>query len=506
MKRNFHKTSNPNIVQFAVVFQSAVQSLNGPPASIESFPLRCFLCPGIGFLVGRVGVNDWLGPVLAANQTSQWVTGVTSIAHNVLWIEAGIGKSGLSEQWPGLGNISCVARGDFNRQWQFISGVTEDVDFVAPDNFVLTLGIGLDNPSRFRVRDFTGACRAASQPLHSSFLALLAGIRPCFDVSAINGNRFSEIRQGLIQLASQIANDIFDFKGNPLVGQLSPKAGESGLTGDFIGRVDTTGLGDEGVIVEDANQGRDGFKAHVVVGDVAVPEDFRVVAFWPTPGGAFELFNKSGIVKLVKDSLKLANNWRHLSILSECPSITRDHREADTFLWLRGRRVLPTPCGSARLFAVILPVCDEILNGKLSKKTKERCQFATSIERTRNIGNDWKCIVVSDNIGISLIVVIVILLVPLERLELSTYPATNRLLCPFELQGHDGAQGWPRTFPERFPLGNKKGRTTLEALQPAIGCNSLSALRPTLLIGFVAAGAATSQNGLWLIQLRRCLI
>ena len=109
------------------------------------------------------------------------------------------------------------------------------------------------------------------------------------------------------------------------------------MTRNLVRGVDTACLSNEGVIVKKANQGRDGFQAHVVVSNVATPKDFRVVSFGATPFRTSELIEKFFIRKLPEDYFKLTNDRWHLSIRREYSNIERGHREATPSCLARGR-------------------------------------------------------------------------------------------------------------------------------------------------------------------------
>jgi hypothetical protein len=333
-----------------VAFETPVQPLNGGAAVVDGLPLRSFDSLGVGFLVTRIRVNDGFSPILPLNQMTEFITGVASVADDVVGMELAIGESSLSQQDRGALHIRCVTLGNVNNHRQFIGGITEDVNLVTPYVLGLALGVLLHYPTSIGVRNFPRIGLTPFLPGPLGFPAGLGSIRPSLDVGAVNGDRLAESRQGFVEIASQTPQDIFDGKSKGGPGQLGPKAGESRLTGDFFGTVNSASFGNVGIIVELPDQSGNGIQSQVVIDHVAVPKDCGIVSLGATSPGACELGNEFPVRKFMKDCLKLTNNWRELSISARYSIIKGDHREVTPSCWL-GAVGADNTCGSALFIA-----------------------------------------------------------------------------------------------------------------------------------------------------------
>ena len=73
-----------------------------------------------------------------------------------------------------------------------------------------------------------------------------------------------------------------------------------------------------------------------MLGKEAPPKSVDVVPFRATAGLAYAGLQERGIVKVVKEPLKLCNNGRFLNCRPNVGMICVGHREADSFLEAQG--------------------------------------------------------------------------------------------------------------------------------------------------------------------------
>ena len=302
-------------VQLPMLFESAVEPFDGDSAIVDHLPLWCFDRSLQRLSMRWVGVNDWLSQVLALNQPSQRVAGVPLVTDHVSRMELAGGEPSLLEQRSSLFHVVDVSSADVYHHREFVSSVCQDMDFVAKDVLPSPLSVGFDYPTSIRVGDF-------------SVLAPFTAIGPSLDVGAVDSDRLPKVGQGLIKLPSQAPQDVLDQEDETRLSQLGAEAGERGLTGDVVRRVESASLGYERVVVEKPNQRRDAIQTQVVITDVSPPERDWFIP-WPakTPL-AFEPGKENFIGEFLEDGLKLGNDRRNLILRREYSSISGGHLEA----------------------------------------------------------------------------------------------------------------------------------------------------------------------------------
>ena len=261
----------PYTIQPPVCLEPPVQPLNSCSLVVDCLPLCGLFSLGDCFLMEEVGVNDRLRSVLPLDKFAKAVCRVPFVADHVGWVEFTIDDPRLLKKRPGLLEVVKIARADVHDHREFGLGVTEDMHLVAPDVFLVALGVGLYAPTGVGVGHLpylgflTGFSFLAS-------LALLVSVGPSFNIGAVDSNRLTETREGIVQSSREIPENILD--GQPQTELCQPRAesGESWLARYGIRTVESANLGHEGIIVEIPDQGGDRLKAKVVISYVGSPK------------------------------------------------------------------------------------------------------------------------------------------------------------------------------------------------------------------------------------------
>ena len=275
--------------------QPSVQPFDGCPAPVDRSPFGGLLQPRSGPLVRRIRVDYWVSPILPLDDPSQVVTGIASVADDVLRVESPIGIARLGQQRRCLIHVMEVASGDVHDQGQFVGRVGQDVNLIAPYELLVAIGVRLHDPPRVRVRGV-------------AVLALLAAVRPAFDVCAVDGDRLPEVRKCLEHRPRQRAHDVLDQENESGPCKSATEAGERRLAGDSVGRGNATRGGNVGVVVQRPNQVRNGWQTQDVVGDIATPQNAGVVARASATPWAFEFRQEFLVRQGIEDCLKFSDD------------------------------------------------------------------------------------------------------------------------------------------------------------------------------------------------------
>lgn len=320
MQANLGFPAHPNEIQFMVGFESRIQPLYCRP------PIEDHLEGGIlalairSPLVRGIGVNDGHRMVVTADRPSKFVAGISFVADDVLGQEAAISEPSLCQKRGCLVHIMDVPRRDVHGDGKFVLRITEDMGLVPPNVLSATFGVLLHRPTSVGV---------GGLPI----LSLLPAMRPCLDISAINGDGLSKVWQFGEHAPHHLAMHVLDRKESRELGEFGAEARERRLTRNLVGRIDTAGTGDVGIIIEEPNQGRDRFQAQSIVSYVAMPEDANIVSWPSTPHWAFELGEQFVVGEFREDCFKLCDNWWSLRLGTRYLTIGQSHREAHSFRW-----------------------------------------------------------------------------------------------------------------------------------------------------------------------------
>ena len=313
-------STSSECIQPSVPLESPVQPLNSHTPIVDRLPLWCLHRIGYRLSMTKVGVDDWLCPVLSFNQPPQLSTGVGRITDNKLRMELGVGETSLTEYVGSPLGVMDVSRAYDHRYRQLVSRISQYVRLETPDVFPVSFRVGLHAPTGVRVGDLP-------------VLTPLATVRPSFDVRAVYSHGFPKAWQRIVQPTGQIAENVLDQERDSRLSQLGAESRESRLTGNVVGGIVATSPGYERVVMEEPNQIRDGIQAQVVVGDERPPEFDGFVPWSATTPWAFERREENFIGEFLEDCLKLGNDWGNLSIRNEYSNIWGGHREVAPSLW-----------------------------------------------------------------------------------------------------------------------------------------------------------------------------
>ena len=109
---------------------------------------------------------------------------------------------------------------------------------------------------------------------------------------------------------------------------------------NILNGIDSAGVSDVRIIVEDSDQFCRGFHSKNVFSDEAAPQRFYGMAFGAAASRPFEHSQKGRIFKGGEDGLKLANDWGSLSRENNGCIIDGDHGKLVPSCWFRSRRRL----------------------------------------------------------------------------------------------------------------------------------------------------------------------
>ena len=344
MNPNFEATTNSDGVQSSMPFEPSIQPLDARAPVVDHLPFGCLVNPPHKPLVPDIGEDDGLGRVLPPNDIIEFAARVGWVSDDMLRIEwdscVHSRVARLRQQRCGLVDVVDVTRADVDRDGQLVLRVRQNVNLETPCILHFPLGVRLHDPSRIWVSVLPA-------------LPLLPTIRPRLNRRTVYGNGLAEVRKGVEQTTGESPHDVLDFKYEIGLCQLGAKTGERWLARDAIRRIDAAGVGDEWVIVEYADEGRDRCEAQVVVGYVAMPENFGVVSWSATPRWTCELSQEFFIGEFREDCLKLGDYWWCLSIPTEYFIMGTTHREDSTFLVDRGHLASQAPRGPVPLLKLV---------------------------------------------------------------------------------------------------------------------------------------------------------
>ena len=277
-------------------------------------------------LVGLMSLNDGHGPVLPPYEPHKVEPRVPRIHHDELRIEFTRGETSLAQNVGRSLLVVDVASTDVCRYRQLRFGVYKEVKLPAIHKLSDSLRALFDRPSRLSVR-FDGP----------------PSIGVGFHHSAVQGSSIIKGWQVSVVASHKSARYVFKPRKEFLRGQPRKKAARRRLVRDAVGRRDSTDSSNERVGGEQVYQRPGGGQAHVMLSDVALPQNFGGMSLWATPYRASQSINKAGtrIVEVAKDCPKLCDDGRGLSFRPNGGIISGDHGKIVPSCWFRGRKALP---------------------------------------------------------------------------------------------------------------------------------------------------------------------
>ena len=326
MQSNFSLTASRNVVQRTLTFEPGERKLYGLPLLAQGLSFRCVEDLSIGcpeLLVMAGDVHYWDSPVLAFDMAHELPTSIASVSHEVSGMEPLIGHPALPERVSGPCHIMNIARAHMRSDGQLTLAVHYQMQLPAINKLFRSLCTLLNTPSRFGV----------------SF-GVFTAVRPSPQSRGIEGYTFAESRQHFVMLSNKLPRDVLNKvqilrRCQPLV-----ETRERGLVGNGIGRINPTYLSNKRVVLKSTNHRVRGSQAKHMLGNEAAPEGSDRMAFRAASRKAYKGIEQGGIVKVGEYCLKLPNNGRRLHRRLNDGIISENHREAETFLVARSRRVL----------------------------------------------------------------------------------------------------------------------------------------------------------------------
>ena len=150
---NLGSTPNPERVQPPMGLEPPEQPLYGCPTAVDGLPFRVSLCDCHSLLVTDIRVNDGLCVrVMLQDVPPDLLRGIGSISCDVLGPEMVSGVARSPQQRRDLPRVMDVTSGHVEDDGEFVGGIRQHMNLVAPDVLLVPFGVGLDAPSRIGIR------------------------------------------------------------------------------------------------------------------------------------------------------------------------------------------------------------------------------------------------------------------------------------------------------------------------------------------------------------------
>ena len=303
-------------IQRPLPLQPRESPFHSLPLSIDGSPAHRLDGSRYRFLMHRVRVDDRLGTILSPDEPPQRLAGIALVRDDSRRMKRSIGEPSLRKQVRRSLRIMDVTGRDVGRDGQLVFAVHHEVQLVTKLVLILTMRIRLDAPTSIRVGD-----------------PGLAWITPSLESRRVYCDSLSKPRQRLVVSAHKGTRDILKQGESGFLGELGKESTERTLMGDASQPVDSTGFGNEWIVLQSPNHCRRGRQPEVVFEDETPPNGTNTVALRPTSYRTNQLVNQGVIGERGKERFQLSDDRRRLNGRASGGRIDGDQREDTTFLF-----------------------------------------------------------------------------------------------------------------------------------------------------------------------------
>jgi len=276
-----------------------------------------------------ISLNDRFDIVGSVKKLPKRSSRVTLIGHKVLRPKTFDAKPSFAQNPRGSFRVMYIPCADIDRNGKLVLTVHQQVQFVAVDKLLRSLGALFHRPASVLVG-----------------LWGFPAVAPSLEYRSIKRNSLSKARKACVVMANQRTGNIFDLCQIVPLRNLVEEPRKSRVMRDGIRSCDAADLSDEGIVPQLTPQGLSKCQTKDVFCDKALPQDSNGMALRPTSGRANQLVDKSVVVQSVKDSSKLSDNWGRLWGAKDRGRITVGHGKRHLPVRLGGVGVSST-CASA---------------------------------------------------------------------------------------------------------------------------------------------------------------
>ena len=345
MNLNLLEPFNSDFVEGSVLFEPAKDPFDGNTPMICEFPSGGLKRQMLSIVL--ICLNNRLGTILLFYELTQFNARVTSIGQHTSGVKLAISEPSLPERAGGPMGVVDIGCCYIECQGEFIIDINHEMGTIAKPILLEISDGAFDRPS------CVGICGWS-----------LGFVSPSPNISGIYSNIPAKAWKGSVTTPDHLPANILNQMSIFSACKFGHETRERRLTGKLGWGIDTAGLGNIRVVLEDTNQGRNGGQAQYVPNEVATPEYPSLIP-WSTKSPVFvKGFEKFFIGQSLEDCRKFGND-RGLCIRKGYSIITVGHREANPSCWLGDVGVNGT-CVSVFVYITIFGtiVLDSCLNVK----------------------------------------------------------------------------------------------------------------------------------------------